>query len=744
MFLMAVMFAACGKSNTVVPTGTTGVIAVTVTPSTASVGVGKTQQFTATVTGTSNVTVSWKVNDVVGGNSTLGTISTAGLYTAPATAPNPNTVTITAVSEADATKNATANLTINAPISISPTSANVAATQTLQFSSTVTFSTNTDVTWQVNGTTGGDSTHGTISTAGLYTAPNVVPNPRTVTVTVISKADTSKTASAIVTITVPPIVITPATVTLPAGGGQLFSATAGSNTINPVWTVTCQSQAPNGCGSISSTGQFLAPTAPPPGGTITVNAAVTDGSAAPSNAIVTIQFSNTTLFGLYAFTLTNQVGAAFTAEAGSVFCDGAGNVTSGQIDRVGSFGVPITVTGGSYTVGTDGRGSITVKTASGSETWNLVVVNQNQALIALMDGNKLSGSGSMDFQTLVTGLAPLTGKFALSLHGVNSGPSPKGFAMAGSLVFDGAGSILRGIVDANVNGTVTTNGAATGSYTGISGSGRSAVTFQSPIGPLTFAFYLVDADHFKVIETDNSYFAGGDLVRQPAGPFNNASFNSRFAFTMGGIQNGVIGGVFTMNGNGGITNRVIDGASQVAFDNQGGYTVTDSATGRTTINWTIGGTSQTYALYPRNDGGFAMVEIDALNAGSGLVQRQTLTTPSVISVIGSFAIGLSGKELSGTGGQEIATGVINLTGSTTNIQGTIDFQNATTTTAGGTIQAGAFTVDIATGRGITTLVSSSQVLSGGQLILYLLDTNHALVLESDGQRVLSGVLTKQF
>jgi len=742
MLLMAVMLAACSSSNTVAATGTTGVIAVNVTPATASVGVGKTQQFTATVTGTSNVTVSWKVNDVVGGNSTLGTITTAGLYTAPATAPSPSTITITAVSEADATKTASANVTITAPISITPTSVNVAATQTQQFTASVTFSTNVDVTWQVNGTTGGDTTHGTISTTGLYTAPSTIPNPRTVTVTAVSKADSSKTASAIVTITVPPIVISPTNPTLAAGAGTTFTATAGGNTITPIWTATCQSQLPNACGTIAKDGSYIAPTAPPLGGTVTINASVADNSAAPSNTVVTVQFSNVTLFGQFAFLLTNQVGSAFATEAGSVTCDGLGNVTGGQFDRVG-VSSPITITGGSYTLGTDGRGSITVKTASGSETWNLVMVNQKQALIAFMDGNKLSGSGTMDFQTIAPGPAALKGNFALNLHGVNGGSSPTGFAMAGGLVLDGLGTITGGIVDANVNGTVT-NGAAGGNFTGVSGSGRSAVAFQSPIGALTLAFYQVDADHFKAIETDASHAAGGDLVRQPAGPFNNASFNSRFAFTLGGLKNGLLGGVFTLNGNGGITNRVIDGASQVSFDNQGGYTVTDSVSGRTLVNWTIGGTPQQYALYPRVDGGFDMIEVDSANAASGIVQRQTLTTPSVISLLGSFAIDLSGTELSGTGGQEIATGVINLTGSTTNIQGTIDFQNATTTTASGTIQAGAFTVDIATGRGVTTLVSSSQVLPGGQLILYLLDSSHALVLESDGQRVLSGVLTKQF
>jgi hypothetical protein len=60
---------------------------------------------------------------------------------------------------------------------------------------------NTAVTWQVNGVTGGNATVGTISSAGLYTAPTVVPSPATVTVTAVSQADPAKSASAQVTVT---------------------------------------------------------------------------------------------------------------------------------------------------------------------------------------------------------------------------------------------------------------------------------------------------------------------------------------------------------------------------------------------------------------------------------------------------------------------------------------------------------------------------------------------------------------
>src|SRR5256884_732352 len=73
----------------------------------------RSQQFTATVTGSSNTAVTWEVNGVTGGNSTTGTVSTSGLYTAPATVPNPANVTVTAVLQADTTKSASATVTIS-------------------------------------------------------------------------------------------------------------------------------------------------------------------------------------------------------------------------------------------------------------------------------------------------------------------------------------------------------------------------------------------------------------------------------------------------------------------------------------------------------------------------------------------------------------------------------------------------------------------------------------------------------
>src|SRR5260370_8454132 len=71
---------------------------INIVPTTASVPLNGTQAFNAFLNGTGTAAIqqaTWSVNGIAGGNSTVGTISPRGLYTAPASFPNPNTVTAT-------------------------------------------------------------------------------------------------------------------------------------------------------------------------------------------------------------------------------------------------------------------------------------------------------------------------------------------------------------------------------------------------------------------------------------------------------------------------------------------------------------------------------------------------------------------------------------------------------------------------------------------------------------------------
>ena len=103
-----------------------------------------------------------------------------------------------------------ASLIAQVSVTISPSTVTLATLATQSFTATVSGSTNTAVTWQVNGISGGNSTNGLISTTvlgstneAIYLAPSSVPSPASVSVTAISQADSTKSATATVTIQLP-------------------------------------------------------------------------------------------------------------------------------------------------------------------------------------------------------------------------------------------------------------------------------------------------------------------------------------------------------------------------------------------------------------------------------------------------------------------------------------------------------------------------------------------------------------
>jgi uncharacterized protein (DUF1800 family) len=99
---------------------------LTISPSTANVRAGATQQFTPSLTTT---TLNWSVNGIVGGNAASGTIDATGNYTAPATLPSLNTVTIEAVDASKKSVNSSSAVTLWNPVpqisSVSPSQVTV-------------------------------------------------------------------------------------------------------------------------------------------------------------------------------------------------------------------------------------------------------------------------------------------------------------------------------------------------------------------------------------------------------------------------------------------------------------------------------------------------------------------------------------------------------------------------------------------------------------------------------------------
>jgi len=157
--------------------------------------------FTLTVNGAGFIAGSVVTFD--GAPLATGFVSSTQL-TGTGTAPSPQLSVPVVVNTPDGEVSNTAYVDVTAPppvsITISPTSATVRVRKTWQFTATVLNTPNTSVIWKVNGIGGGNSTFGTISTSGVFRAPNSMPSPPVVTVSATSAANPAKTANASVTI----------------------------------------------------------------------------------------------------------------------------------------------------------------------------------------------------------------------------------------------------------------------------------------------------------------------------------------------------------------------------------------------------------------------------------------------------------------------------------------------------------------------------------------------------------------
>lgn len=741
---------ACGGGKSTSSSSSSSAVSISQPP--ASVATNTTTQFSATVSNSSSG-VYWSVNGVIGGNLTVGTISTLGLYTAPATIPNPATVTITATSLSDSTQSATVTVTITAGTAISftispPSPVSVYTGRTQPFSTTFNTTANTSVTWEVNSTIGGDVTHGTISSSGLYTAPPTVPSPATVTVTAISQADPTKSASVQVTIVLgTTIVVTPSFVTVPSGGNQAFTATANSQPVAVVWSLSCNSTQTGGCGSITSAGVYTAPSFPPPGGAVAITATSTDQSALPGGANIIVQVSNGSLVGSYAFSFAGKNNGTPYASAGSINFDGNGNVTGGAEDVNAAASTTATITGGSYHIGIEGRGNATVQTSSGPETWQIVVKDNTKASLMRVDTGS-TGSGTLYLQdpTKFT-FGSVNGNYALQLSGPSAGQTGSP-AVAAALTADGAGAISKGTLDASSGTTASTALSATGVYTAPSTTtGRGTLSLASTYGTLNLAYYLVDATRVVAVETDAGKILRGDIVQQAAGPFTLGSYAGSYAMIVSGaIGPGplAIGSVFTLDGAGTVSSGVADINANGNVQNgalTGTYAVADSTTGRTEATITVNSQPRKFVFYPESSGVYTVLEIDGVQTTIGRAYLQVSNvSPSFWQ--GTYQANLAGTDFINSPGEQDASGILSPNGGSA-LGGTLDVNDNGVISRNATV-TGSYLTSSTAGRLVGSSTTTSSALSSGQFLYYIIDANHALVMENDSSRVLVGLMEKPF
>ncbi len=330
-------------------------VVVIISPASVSIALGQSQQFVASVTGSTNSAVNWSVDSISGGNSAIGTISSTGLYTAPASLPNPATITITAASEQSPQSSASAAVTLTdgLQVSVAPASATIEAGGSQTFTATVSGagSLPTTVIWSVNGIAGGNTSVGTIAAnsnnSAVYIAPATVPIPPSVTVTATSTADTSKSGSTTVTIASGlQVVVAPAAASVPAGGAQSFTATvsgAGNLPTTVTWSVNGIAGGNSATGTIvansNNSAVYTAPVTIPNPPAVTVTATSTADSSKSGSATVTVVCANSNTISPDTATVALGQSQPFTAS----LCIAPGAAISWDVNGIA---------GGNATLGT--------------------------------------------------------------------------------------------------------------------------------------------------------------------------------------------------------------------------------------------------------------------------------------------------------------------------------------------------------------------------------------------------------
>jgi hypothetical protein len=452
-------------------------------------------------------------------------------------------------------------------------------------------------------------------------------------------------------------------------------------------------------------------------------------------------FSAKNLAGTYVFSSTGLDASSppqVLEIAGTIVANGSGGITGGTIDIVGPDVSPATpvaqpITGGSYTVGADGRGQLKL----GIATLDFVLTSSSHGLITEFDSNG-SGSGTIDLQSTVT-LAQLAGSYAFSLAGEDNSFSST--ATAGSFTLDNLGNVTGGVQDFNDNtfpfpalpilpGTATLG----------TGTGPGSITLSTgTFGTLTFDYYPIDATHLKFIETDYIQFLAGDAFTQTGATIPTG----QMVFTVAGFDNssGAVGagGIMTSDGTGNFSNGLEDAniggnVSPAQLPFSGAAAPGGLVGGRVVVNMSTFTPATQYVIYP-SSAGVLMLETDSLALTTGVAYAQTSQT---FAASEGYGLNLSAFNTNGFEEDDIAE----FTSSTTGFSGLVDINDEGSLSFDQTFSSSTYTPPDSTGRGFAATVEHGNNTFISYLF-YVVNGSTVLLLETDSTQIGTGTIGLQ-
>jgi hypothetical protein len=580
----------------------------------------------------------------------------------------------------------------------------------------------------VNGATGGDAINGTVSATGLYTAPPILPTTTTVSVTAVAQADTTKIAVAVVTLTAPAVTISisPTSATVVAGTTVQFTPTVtvtGSTNSAVNWSVSGVQGGDAVHGTIDSTGLYKAPPSPPKSA-ITVTATSQANAAFSASAPITLQYGKASLNGTYVFFVNqadNSSGSGFAYRGGTFQADGAGNITSGFNDANSSASVPTSsALTGTYSVGADGRGTMTFSDTSGSHTFSFALTSSTRGQIIGFDSTAVT-SGFIRLQDQ-TAIGSVSGPFVFGMSGDSGGPA----AAVGQLAF--SGGTVTGTEDVNVGGTTQGTGIVGSFAVGTGGRGTASLNTSQ------FAFYIIDASTLALIDVDSTGLRAAGSALAQTGQFSPASLGSSAFFVNGSAVPGnkpyalagrfdtnfagqVSGGVSDVNNGGTVSNPALTGTYNAASN------------GRVQVT----GSSNFIVWLASQKQGFVLQTDSTVVASGQLFQQQA----NFQSVTGGYAFAAGGANSAGTAPQAV-DGQLTVSGFGS-LLGTEDVN-----TGGAQIsQALAGNITISANGRATGSIRVGNPPTTANYGFYFISPDRFILLSGDANTVLSGLAERQ-
>ena len=309
--------------------------------------------------------------------------------------------------------------------------------------------------------------------------------------------------------------------------------------------------------------------------------------------------TNAVLNGHYALMINGWKGAGnATTAVGSFVADGAGTISSGNLDVTDQSKGPMSGTfTGTYCVGPNNLATINLTLAApfqGGATFEAALnsADSNGHIISYDSSSSVLASGLLRKQDTSAFLtSKITGNYAFGMVGADGGGNR--FVVAGRFVLNGSGT-LSGVYDYDDGGTTGSGpgqGTISASNVSVASTGRGTVTTTSTNGNMNMVFYVVSASELLMMAADTStppMIEAGQVLKQ-SGSFTNASLNGvsvlESQYLNGGATSAASVGLVTATGNAGtlsVTMDTNDGGTMGTQSPYGNFSV--ESTGRVTLS----------------------------------------------------------------------------------------------------------------------------------------------------------------